>query len=191
MVRPPKSVEVALDLKLFSVRGTWTPNDEERRAAWELYVEMVTRVAVVPLSGGLLRESLSSLYSLFGTSRDVLRRYGPVVAEPKRGGQYSFGALVVTMLNQVVRPLLARWHPELESWENARPTGRSRAEHEQAWPRAAELRAELDATRRYLTDYAALLGTACGVPDLTQPVAVAGHEATGPRRDDPDGQITH
>ena len=79
MVRAPKSVEVGLDLKFFKITGTWEPNDAERLAAWELYVELITRVAVVPLPAGegLLREALTSLYTLFGATRDILRRARP------------------------------------------------------------------------------------------------------------------
>ena len=168
-MKPPKSVEVGLDLKFFKISGTWEPNDAERQAAWELYVELMTRIAVVPLPSGegLLREALTSLYSLFATTRDVLRRHGPTVAEPKPDGQYNFGYLAVVILNGVIRPLLARWHPLLEDWEAARPPGRSRAAHEQAWPQAARVRADLDATRASLAQYAAMLATACGVPDLS------------------------
>ena len=166
MVRVPKSVEVGLDLKFFSISGTWEPNDTERRAAWEIYVELITRIASVPLEHGLLREALTSLYSLFDSSREILRRYGPDVAEPKRGSEYNLGYLTVAMLNYVLRPLLARWHPLLETWEEARPDQLSRQEHEQAWPQADELRTELDDIRPVLTRYADILATACGVPNL-------------------------
>jgi len=172
MVRPPKSLEVKLDLKLLSIAGTWEPNHTERRAAWELYVELVTRISTVPLRDGLLREALTSLYSLFGTSREVLRRYGPELAEPKKDGLYSLGHIVVAMLNAAVRPVLARWHPELEAWEAARPPDRSRLDHEHAWPNESELRGALDELRPQLTSYAQLLGKACGVPDLTAVVAI-------------------
>jgi hypothetical protein len=168
-MRAPKSVEVGLDLRFFKISGTWEPNDAERRAAWEFYVELMTRISVVPLPAGegLLREALASLYSLFGTTRDILRRHGPTVAEPKPDGQYNFGYLAVAILNCVIRPFLARWHPLLEEWETARPADLSRASHEQAWPLAAPLRADLDAVRASLTQYAALLAAACGVPDLS------------------------
>lgn len=168
MVRGPKSVDVKLNLHVLEISGTWEPNDTERRAAWELYVELVTRVSVVPLRAdeGLCREALTSLYSLFTTTRDVLRRYGPEVAEPKRSGQYNLGYLAVAMLNYGLRPLLASWHPLLEDWENQRPTDRSRRDHEQAWTRIGELRADLTNTRQILTGYASLLATACGVPNL-------------------------
>jgi hypothetical protein len=168
-MRAPKSVEVGLDLRFFKISGTWEPNDAERLAAWELYVELMTRVAVVPLRAGegLLREALTSFYSLFATTRDILRRHGPAVAEPKPDGQYNLGYLAVVILNGVIRPFLARWHPLLEEWEATRPPGRSQVEHEQAWPHIAQLRAELDTSRGILTQYAALLAAACGVPDLS------------------------
>ncbi|MFF8942542.1 hypothetical protein ACF1A5_09750 [Streptomyces sp. NPDC014864] len=172
MVRAPKSVNVKLNLRVLEISGTWEPNDAERRAAWELYVELVTRVSVVPLrtDEGLLREALSSLYSLFGTTREVLRKYGPEVAEPKKDGQYNFGYLAVAMLNYGIRPLLAVWHPVLEDWESRRPADRSRRDHEQAWEAADELRASLRDTRAILTEYADLLASACGVPNLLQAV---------------------
>ena len=171
-MRAPKSVQVGLDLKIFQISGTWEPNDAEREAAWELYVELITRVAVVPLprGHGLLREALSSLYSLAGTVRQVLREHGPTVAEPKPDGAYNFGYLAVAMLNFVIRPVLSRWHPELEAWEATRAVERSRAEHERAWPRAEQLREELDSARGILSQYATLLGTACGIPDLSTAV---------------------
>jgi hypothetical protein len=168
-VRGPKSIQVGLDLHFLQISGTWEPNDEERQAAWELYVELITRVAVVPLGPdeGLMDEALASLYSLFAITRDILRRHGPTVAEPKADGQYNFGYLAVAMLNAVLRPVLARWHPALEEWEQHRSAGVSRAEHERAWAHAVELRADLDETRRGLADYAGLMASACGVPDLS------------------------
>ncbi|MEU2630864.1 hypothetical protein [Kitasatospora sp. NPDC007106] len=164
-----------LNLKVVEISGTWEPNDAERRAAWELYVELVTRVAVVPLRAdeGLLREALSSLYSLFTTTREVLRKYGPEVAEPKKNGQYNFGYLAVAMLNYGIRPLLASWHPALEDWESKRPGDRSRRDHEQAWLHGEELRTALRDTRDILTTYADLLATACGVPNLLEAVPTA------------------
>lgn len=172
MVRAPKSIDVKLNLRVVEISGTWEPNDTERRAAWELYVELVTRVSVVPLRAdeGLLREALSSLYSLFTTTREVLRKYGPEVAEPKKNSQYNFGYLAVAMLNYGIRPLLATWHPALEDWENRRPFDRSRRDHEQAWARAGELRTALRETRGVLTAYADLLASACGVPNLLEAV---------------------
>jgi hypothetical protein len=84
-----------------------------------------------------------------------------------RGRQYSFGVLAVAMLNYGIRPVLAQWHPALEDWEARRPPERSRSEHERAWELSADLRAALDSVRDVLTQYAGLMASACGVPDLT------------------------
>lgn len=168
MAQGPRSMEVRLKLPMLEVAGTWEPNDAERRAAWELYVELVTRVSVVPLRAdeGLLREALTSLYSLFGTTREILRRHGPQIAEPKANGQYNFGYLAVAMLNYGIRPLLTTWHPALEDWESRRPTDCSRREHERAFPQVDQFRTALNDTRLNLAAYADLLATACGVPNL-------------------------
>ena len=96
----------------------------------------------------------------------MLRKYGPDIAEPKPSGQFNFGYLAVTILNTGLRPLLARWHPALKRWEEQCPPGTSPAAHEHAWPRVDELRADLEKTRQSLTDYAAALAIACGVPNL-------------------------
>jgi hypothetical protein len=166
---------VRINLGVADLSGEWEPNDTERAAAWELYVELITRVSVVPLgaSEGLLREALTSLYSVFATTREVLRKYGPDIAEPKPDGQFNFAFLAVTILNTGIRPLLARWHPDLKDWEDQRPTGISLVAHERAWPHAEALRVELDHTREALTDYAAALAVACGVPNLLDTIATA------------------
>ena len=158
-------------MPFFETSSTWEPNDVERLAAWELFVELITRVAVVPLPDGygLLSEALDSHYSLFTTTREI-RRSGPGVAEPKRDRQPNFRYLAVARLNFGVRPLLARWHPTLQAWENGRTADQSAYAHEQQWPYTAELRAELDAVSESLRAFAAVLAAACGVPDLTAAV---------------------
>ncbi len=162
---------MGLNLGVLSLQGTWKPSQLERLAAWELYIELITRISVVPLQPGegLLREALTSLYSLFGSTREVLRRHGPDVARRHDDGVYSFGELAVLVLNYELRPLLARWHPLLEQWETDRATGTSRTAHEDAWPYAGQLRERLEVTRRHLVDYADLLAAAAQVPPLTVP----------------------
>ncbi len=172
MLTGPKDVQVGLNIGVVQVSGTWQPNETERRAAWELYVELLTRVSVVPLAQdqGLLREALSSLYSPFGATREILRTHGPEVAEPKQNGEYNFGFLAVAMLNSILRPLLAHWHPELEDWEAQRPPTSSRRAHELDWDQAAQLREALEDTRVELSGFASILARACGVPNLQDAV---------------------
>ncbi|MFG2584415.1 hypothetical protein [Streptomyces malaysiensis] len=168
-MRAPSSVDVKLNLKFLEVSGTWQPNDVERRAAWDLYVELTTRVTIVPIrqEEGVLREALASIYSVFASTREILKRYGPEVAEPKRSGQYNFAFLAIALLNYELRPILSKWHPELEEWEIMRAPDVSRREHEAAWDLCGELREELSVMRRTVMTYANTLGTACGVPDLS------------------------
>lgn len=165
----PKQLTVRLGLPMVGeVTGVWEPVDAERRAAWELYVELVTRVSVVELKPGqgLIREAFTSLYSLFGTTRDILRRYGPEIASSRGEGQVSFGSLAVTVLNSAVRPLLAEWHPRLAAHENARPEAADPQAHEQAWEHLEQVREELEQVRRVLTELARTLAGVAGSGDL-------------------------
>lgn len=161
----PSSVQVSLRLPFLEVAGVWEPDEAERNAAWEMYVELVTRVTLVELreGEGHLREALTSLFSLFGVTREILRRYGPVVAQPGRDGELSFGAIALAVLNDGVRPVLTKWHAELSAHESARPTSLSPTAHELAWASNADLRADLHELRLQLRGYAEALAQAAGV----------------------------
>ena len=65
---PVKQVRVELGWGPTMLSGRWEPDQVERDAAWELYVELVTRIAVAQLGpgGGVLREALTSLHQFFG-----------------------------------------------------------------------------------------------------------------------------
>jgi hypothetical protein len=167
-LRKPDSVKVSLKLPVVEIEGIWVPDKKQREAAWEMYIELVTRISVAELKPGegLLREALSSLYSLFKTTREILRKYGPSVAKPKGKGHLSFGYLAVVILNVVLRPVLAKWHPLLLDYENSREQTVSPLKHEQCWEKAGELREVLNDTRKILIDYADLLAKVAGVPSL-------------------------
>lgn len=167
-MKKPKEIKVALKLPLVEIEGIWEPNENEQQAAWEMYVELITRIAVAELKpgGGLLREALSSLYSLFETTRNILRKYGPGIAVPRDAEGLSFGYLAVAILNMVLRPLLSQWHPLLLDYENNREKTVSILQHEQNWVKAEDLRQALNDTRRILIAYAGLLAQVAGVPSL-------------------------
>jgi len=128
---------------------------------WSLYVELVTRVAVqeLELDIGLSREALSSLYSLFGSTRQILREAGPNVGCSRE----SVGGIAIAVLNRGLRPFLCKWHPLLETWENQRDPKISPKEHESFWPKENEFRAELNALRDDLDKYANALASIAGV----------------------------
>jgi hypothetical protein len=139
------------------------PDDTERQAAWSLYIELVTRVAIQALDPdeGVLREALASLHSLFGTTRETLKSAGPQVGASRD----SVGGIAIRVLNEGLRPVLTRWHPELQAYEATRAVEVSPREHERRWPHAEELRLELERLRTDLGTYARALGVIAGVEE--------------------------
>jgi hypothetical protein len=163
------SVKVALNIPyLGGVEGTWEPDETEQRAAWDMYVELVTRISVVELrpGEGLLHEALSSLYSLFETTRKILREYGPSIARPKGGNTLSFGYLAIAILNGVLRPILAKWHPLLLHYQGAKPDSISPVEYEWQWANNEQLLQELNTVRGVLIEYVNILAEVAKVPPL-------------------------
>lgn len=163
-----KSVKVKFKTPLLDVEGSWEADENEQKAAWELYVELITRIAVEELKPeeGLLREALSSLYSLFAETRKILRSYGPGIARPKGKGDLSFGFLAVSVLNSAIRPVLAYWHPVLLAYENTRKEGVSPVEHERVWEKNKDLRNDLNKLRDTLKVYSRILEEVAGVPAI-------------------------
>ena len=89
-----------------SVSWTASFKNADRLAAWELYVEMATTVVTQPLEreNGDERAALDSLYSIFATTREVLRRHGPPANECSK--------VAIAMLNKAIRPFTTEWHGE-------------------------------------------------------------------------------
>jgi hypothetical protein len=154
-------VTVKLDLGFFSMDTEWVSDPRERQAAWELYVELATRIATQPLepSTGIAREALASLHQLFDTTRKILRAAGPDVGASER----SLGYLAISVLNHGLRPFLSRWHPRLAAWEHGRDTAVSPVEHERAWAHDIELRGELESMRNKMWMYASALAEVAGI----------------------------
>lgn len=154
-----KKVSVSLPFGIGSAE--WESDPTERRAAWSLYIELVTRIAVqsLEIDQGLLRETLTSLYSLFGTTREILKEAGPGVGVSLK----SVGGIAITVLNNGLRPFLVKWHPLLQAWEVKRPDELSPKEHEKNWSEEPKLRDELAKLRNELEQYANALAQIAGV----------------------------
>jgi len=163
--RPTISNEFSL---LKSIRGTWEPNEEEKKAAWEIYVELVTRIPIAVLGHdeGILREALSSMYALFHITRTILRNHSPAIAQNRTGNNRSLSYLVVCMLNTTLRPLLGKWHPLLKAYEETRPALVGITQYEQQWERYTELRQAIIKTRQDLTAYAHVFAQIAEVSSL-------------------------
>ena len=170
-IRSPALSVHGFSLPVVAISGTLAVDTADQDAAWELYVELVTRVATQPLEDeeGMLRETLSSLYALFGETRQILRKYGPSVARPKRQGRWPLGHIAVLILNSVLRPVLAYWHPVLKAYEDLRPRKTSPMNHERAWARNRDLRDVLKSVQGTLLSYAVCLSNAAGVPMIETP----------------------
>lgn len=114
----------------------FSPSDEERRAAWDMVVELSTRVATQPLDDreGTDEAALASLHALFGITRGILKQYGPRTQD--------FARVAIAVLNEVLRPFLSRWHPRLG------PTGLPAAERATFRAELREVQAQL--VERYL-----------------------------------------
>jgi hypothetical protein len=166
-----QSESISLDeveIQWLGLKGRWVADRAQQEASWELYVELITRISVQPLrpDEGLLSEALSSIYSLFAETRRILKAHGPRVARPLPGGTLSLGKIAVEVLNVRLRPFLAKWHPLLQAYETNRPPSVSSLEHENAWPHAAKLRAEIEELRVQILEYAHLLARASAVEPL-------------------------
>ena len=111
-----------------------------RQAAWELYVELLTRVATQALEDGEGDEeaALKSLYALFPVTREILRKSGP--------DSVRIAYIAIPFLNQVVRPFTSKWHPRALNGDL------SRADCKQ------EFRTDLAFVRRLVSGYADLMG---------------------------------
>lgn len=163
-----RELKLHVQLPFIGMEGTWEPNEVQMKAAWELYIELATRISIVELKEGegLLREVLHSLYSIFSITREILKKYGPEVAISNEKSQINLGQIAIHILNRVLRPVLAKWHPVLLDYENKRPTDKSIVEHERVWPCNEKLRIELNKVRKQLLAYADVLAEAAGIEAL-------------------------
>ncbi|MFC4586270.1 hypothetical protein [Sphaerisporangium corydalis] len=138
---------------------TFLVNNDSRQAAWQFFVDTVTRISTQPLQDdeGIVREAMNSLYALFQSTRETLKASRP---SPRVPGGQSVEHLAVHMLNAELRPFLGRWHPRLRSFEQEHP-----GEGEASWPDNAECRAELRRLQGNMYEYAVGFARLAGVSD--------------------------
>lgn len=158
------SAEIGLPWGLGSVGGKWVPDEAEERAAWEILVELTTRVCLVEVKRGegSVREALTSLRELFPLVRTALKSHGPILARPMReAGEVSFGYLAVAVLNGAIRPFLSRWHSRLSAREEARPEGTAAIDWESSWQDLDLMLSELKDVQASLATFAGIMSKAC------------------------------
>jgi hypothetical protein len=138
----------SLKVNVHFLEMTWEPRDEDKTAAWELYVELITRVAtqhLEPEAGDELA-AVKSIADLFALTRETIKRNGRHCI--------NFTRIAVVVLNQKVRPFTAKWHRRIV----AGPL--SDADK-------VALREELRALQTDLRNYTRLLAELADVEDMT------------------------
>ena len=140
-------------LKTVRIGPKWASFEAEKdhtNAAWDLYVEMLTRITTqtLPAQAGDEETALNSIYSLFLKTREILSQHGHKNKE--------FRMIAIPILNQVLRPFTTKWHRE-------RLTGAFEDE-----ARRAEFRQELADLQKELIKYNRMLAEIAGVEDLTE-----------------------
>lgn len=94
----------SLKVKTPVMEMEWQPSDPDKDAAWDLYIELLTRITTQPLSDedGVEKTALDSVYALFALTRETLKTHGRSCIH--------FTRIAVIVLNQVIRPFTAKWH---------------------------------------------------------------------------------
>ena len=138
-----------LKINLGFLEGEFAPHDPDRAAAWELYIELLTRITTQYLApeDGDEKTALDSVYEIFKETREILRRHG--------SGCGEFAKLAIPVLNQIIRPFTAKWHRL------------SLAGAFQDAARCREFRTELAAFQPKLRNYTRALAAMAEVEDLT------------------------
>lgn len=123
--------------------------EDDMTAAWDMYVELLTRITTQSLEDGTGDEAtaLKSIYDLFGITRAILKEKGRLAS--------NFTKVAIIVLNQVIRPFTARWHKK-------KLEGAFFKEEE-----CENFRVELKVIQKDLIRYTQLLADMARVEDLT------------------------
>ena len=138
-----------LKIKAPFLEMEWNPAEPDRDAAWELYVELLTRVTTQSLApnDGDEKTALDSVYALFPITRSIIKQHGRSSIE--------FTKLAVVVLNQIIRPFTAHWH---------RVSIQGGFDDPQT---CQQFRLQLSDLQQFLLKYTQMLADMAGVEDLT------------------------
>lgn len=127
----------------------WQPKDQDRAAAWDLYVELITRSATQHLDPehGEEKSALESIHALFPLTRASIKSNSRHCIE--------FTKIAVVVLNQIVRPFTSKWHRLCNQEAFSDETRRQ------------EFREELRNLQIELRRYTKMLADMASVEDLT------------------------
>ncbi len=94
----------SLKIKLPILEMDWAPQEADKNAAWDMYVELLTRITTqsLPDDDGIEKSALDSVHKLFEITRSVLKSNGRDCI--------GFARIAIVILNQIIRPFTAKWH---------------------------------------------------------------------------------
>ena len=140
----------SLKIKAPFLEMEWNPSEPDKVAAWQMYIELLTRITTQELdvNDGDEKTALDSIYSLFSITRSIIKGNGRDCIE--------FTKIAVVVLNQVIRPFTARWHRAALGGGFDDPAV------------CAEFRTALQGLQVVLRRYTAMLSEMAGVEDLTE-----------------------
>jgi hypothetical protein len=153
----------SLNLGVFSMQAE--VSEEDRQCAWELYCEIVTRVAIFgkvtdptaeDFSGEVMIESFESLHNFFRETRALMRRFpvGRLAADQNQ----HLGLLINDLIVHVLRPFLEQWQADYHHWWGLQTDPAvSPFIRQQEYPRSKELLADWTALRLLARDLSQLL----------------------------------
>jgi len=140
----------SLKIKTPFLESEWNPKDADKDAAWELYIELLTRITTQELAkeDGDEKTALTSIYHIFGLTRDIIKRHGRLCV--------NFAKIAIVVLNQIIRPFTAKWHKLSVEAAFDDPE------------KCKEFRCELKEIQSLLRIYTQMLGDMADVEDLTK-----------------------
>jgi hypothetical protein len=134
----PEILEMELDFR-----------QKDRDAAWDLYIELLTRITTQPLAeeAGDENAALNSVHKLFDITRETIKSNGRECIQ--------FARIAVIILNQVIRPFTAKWQRKSLAGALERDED------------CMQFRMELADLQDKLRKYTHMLADIAGVEDLT------------------------
>ena len=138
-----------LKIKTPILKMDWAPSDVDKDAAWDFYIELLTRITTqrLPDEDGIESTALESVYQLFPLTRQTLKYHGRKAI--------GFSRIAIIVLNQIVRPFTTKWHrlsqhDGLKDFENCK-----------------KFREDLCELQIQLRNYTKMLAELAAVEDLT------------------------
>ena len=151
----------SLKFKAPFLEMNWAPKDADKDAAWELYIELLTRITTQPLPSqqGDEAVALGSVYALFDLTREVIKRRGRSCIE--------FSKIAIVIVNQKIRPFSAKWHREMTAGAFDDPG------------KCKQFRTELAELQSVLRVYTKMLADMAGIEDISELERIEGTTSLG------------